>query len=516
MAQFSQDDDQETSIWDNIATQLHDLIPTRNRNNDSTEAVIGTPPGIDSNQALIDNHVCHRRHHNSPQSNNDMMSDSHNDHYTNNVANNFNVPSRNQSQLTSQNMHTQMVGLPNLLNGLCDDANRMENSNNYIDTQNPNNLMDYTHHHSYNNYHVNSHNAPSYNQSQPISVNMDIDDVNRTESTINYNQPNINNNVNNQNHSESLQNNNTMMGCNQNSQIHHYSLNSAGTFNNAPYYNQSQPAPQNIGTQMLGTPSHVQTQQSDLDKIWSDFVNGIIDFGTINNNNWYSPQSNNDYINNDDAVSDDVPSYNESQEIPQAMDSDDESGIEYSPIGNQSQQELPAPIITIDLKDFLKDHYNYVQSSTINGCQNKSNIKFKKQYALSMDEEWDRDKQDILSFLESNDDNHSLLDYPKVIQQQNQHQIRNVIINQENDEDKKSMEYENQSPLQALFTNISLSKTAQSNSQSSVMPDTESFDPTAVNIIQQSINNVSASNLLMQPIRETQSQNHDHSLKESM
>jgi len=94
----------------------------------------------------------------------------------------------------------------------------------------------------------------------------------------------------------------------------------------------------------------------------------------------------------------------------------------------EQQQKLRAAINTMDLQNFLKDHHNYVQSSIMNECQNKSNIKFKKQYELSMEEEWDCAKQDILSFFNVNNDEQimedepwqrqSLLDYPKFIQQQ--------------------------------------------------------------------------------------------------
>ena len=105
----------------------------------------------------------------------------------------------------------------------------------------------------------------------------------------------------------------------------------------------------------------------------------------------------------------------------------------------QQQQKLRAAINTMDLQNFLKDHHNYVQSSIMNECQNKSNIKFKKQYELSMEEEWECTKQDILKYFDVNNSHQiledeiyhdqSLLDYPKFIGRQ---KLNDLTMNNNN------------------------------------------------------------------------------------
>ena len=96
----------------------------------------------------------------------------------------------------------------------------------------------------------------------------------------------------------------------------------------------------------------------------------------------------------------------------------------------QQQKMMRTALNTMDLQNFLRDHHNYVISSTVSECQEMSGIKFRKQYELSMEEEWDCAKQDILNYfgMHQSDNNHNqsiqqqqqqtLLDYPKFIYQQ--------------------------------------------------------------------------------------------------
>jgi len=98
----------------------------------------------------------------------------------------------------------------------------------------------------------------------------------------------------------------------------------------------------------------------------------------------------------------------------------------------QQQKIMRTAINTMDLQNFLRDHHNYVISSTVSECQEMSGIKFRKQYELSMEEEWDCAKQDILNYFgmhrNDNDNNHNqsiqeqqtqkIIDYPKFIYQQ--------------------------------------------------------------------------------------------------
>merc|ERR1712228_325505 len=98
------------------------------------------------------------------------------------------------------------------------------------------------------------------------------------------------------------------------------------------------------------------------------------------------------------------------------------------------------PTNTMDLHNFLKEHRSYILESTIEECKKLSSITVRRKYEISIEEDWDNEKSDILEYLEdngmSNANDHipqqqdfSLLDYPRFIQQKRLQQMMQSTLN---------------------------------------------------------------------------------------
>lgn len=85
----------------------------------------------------------------------------------------------------------------------------------------------------------------------------------------------------------------------------------------------------------------------------------------------------------------------------------------------------------MDLHNFLKDHRSYILDSTIEECQKVSSINVRKKYEISMEEDWDSEKSEIMEFLEDipEQQDFSLLDYPRFIQQKRLQQMMQSTLN---------------------------------------------------------------------------------------